>query len=111
MRLLNKIAWKSRKMNIDIKLLNIHLNSGGQTWGLEMLAITNKYRTYSLFAWEFRLPNQTSVQSFTTDHFDILFLRNKLSDVYLRLDDRSLWGGHMSVISTLKLNILNRMFN
>ena len=109
--LLENISWRTRQWNFKYSHSELLLNEGGSTWGFKCLVFTINYREYALLSLEFRFPNKTSVQRFTIDHWDVLFLRNWLWNIYEDLDERDLWSSNLSNIELLKLRILNRLFN
>ena len=111
--LLETISWKTRSLNFKYTGSTLLLNEGGNTWGFKVCTITNNYREYSLLSFECRFPNKTNVQSFTVDHWDVLFTRRWLWNMYEELDDRDMWSLYrgISTWDTFKLSILRKIFN
>lgn len=111
-KFLEKISWKTRKWNYTFHLFDLYLHDQTSTWGLNFLTFRNGVTVYSLFAFEFRLPNKTHVKSFTIDHWDILFIRNYLWNQYDELCDIDLWAPRsLSSWDLIKLKFLKRLFN
>lgn len=110
MKLLNKIAWKTRRWNFKIQFLNIYLHDGDGTWGFDILTILKDYHSYSLLSILFRLPNGADVKELVLDDLDFLFLRSFLYNIYDDLDDRKLWGSQLTPFEEFKLNLLGKLF-
>ena len=109
-RLLEKISWKTRSWNFSFKLLTIYLHDHDETWGFNFFTFHVNFRLYSLLSIEFRLPNKTTVQRFTVDSWDILWIRNYLGKVYDDLSERKLWGSKLGYWDSIKLITLERIF-
>lgn len=110
-KLLEAISWRTRQWNFKYSHSELLLNEGGSTWGFKACIFTINYREYALISFECRMPNKTTVGQFTVDHWDILFLRNWLWNIYEDLDERDLWSSNLSRLELLKLRILNKLFN
>ena len=109
-KLLEKIAWKTRRWNYQFYLLNIYLHDQVGTWGINICTFKNGWNDYSLFSFEFRLPNKTHVQRFTVDNWDVLFIKTYLDNVFEDLCDRRLWStSGLSAWGEFKYNILKRI--
>lgn len=108
---LEEISWKTHQWNFKYSNSELLLNEGGSTWGLKICVFTINYREYALLSFESRLPNKTSVRKFKVDHWDILFLRNWLWEMYDDLSDRDLWSKNLSTWESTKLSILDKLFN
>ncbi|MBC8510548.1 MAG: hypothetical protein H8D33_02670 [Cryomorphaceae bacterium] len=93
MKILQKIAWLTRKWNLSIRLLDLQLHDGDNSWGFHLLAIRYNYAAYSLLAFECRLPNGAEVKQFVVDRVDILFLRQPLNDWACDLEENNMWSG------------------
>lgn len=93
MKILQKIAWLTRKWNLSIRLFDLQLHDGHNSWGFHLLAIRYNLGTYSLLAFECRLPNGAEVKYFVVDHVDILFLRQVLHDWASDLEEDNMWSG------------------
>ena len=110
-KLLEKIAWKTRRWNYTFHLFDMYLHDAQEAWGINFFSIGANMRHWSLFAFEFRLPNKTHVKRFTIDHWDIFFLRNLLWKQYDSLSDRALWNSRsITAWDYFKLEILKRLF-
>ena len=93
MKILQKIAWLTRKWNLSIRLFDLQLHDGDNSWGFHLLAIRYNYAVYSLLAFECRLPNGGDIKVFAVDHVDILFLRQVLNDWACDLEEDNMWAG------------------
>ena len=93
MKILQKIAWLTRKWNLSIRLFDLQLHDGHNSWGFHLLAIRYNLGTYSLLAFECILPNGAEVKYFVVDHVDILFLRQTLNDWASDLEEDNMWSG------------------
>lgn len=110
--ILEKISWKTHKWNLSFDLLQIDLHDNQESWGFKLFNFSVNYYDYSLLAFFFRLPNKTTVKKFAIDHWDFLYLYRPLYRVYDRLNDRELWNpNNFTIIDTIKLKILNKLFN
>jgi len=107
---LHKIAWKTRRWNLRINLLNIYLHDGDECWGFSICEVVNQYRSYSLLSFEFRLPNRTTVRRFTVDSFDILFIATPLRKWAIDLDDAIMWGRVPTTFQRVLLKIVEKVF-
>jgi len=110
MGLLQKISWKTRRWNFKINLLDIFLHDGNGCWGFTLLEIVKDYNSYSLLAFEFRLPNGADIKKFKVDNFDILFIGGPLKDWEMKLDDRILWGHKPTILQRIGLKIVRYIF-
>lgn len=111
-KVLEKISWKTRKWNILIQLCNIYINDNYHGWGVNIIKINYKLRSYSLFELRFRLPNKTSNPNFKVDDLDFLFLRTPLYKRWEKLDDKWTWSKRTFTRWEKKqLNILDKLFN
>ncbi len=71
MKILQKIAWLTRKWNMSIHVLDLQLHDGDNSWGFNFLQIRINYVVYSLLAWECRLSNGAEVIHFGGDQGDM----------------------------------------
>jgi len=110
-KVLENISWRTRQWNFKYSNSELLLNEGGSTWGFKACVFTINYREYALLSLQFRLPNKTSVNRLVIDHWDVLFLRNWLWNIYEDLDERDLWSSNLTTLELLKLRILNKLFN
>ena len=109
-KLLQNIAWKTRKWNLKIQLLNIYLHDGDDSLGFKLFTITNNYYPHSLLSFIFRLPNGAEVKNFTVDEFDLLFLKKPLWNIYDDLSETKLWAGNLTKSQEFKLKVLDKLF-
>jgi len=110
-KLLQKIAWKTRKLNLTVSLLNLYLHDHEGTWGFDLFSIEKDFHSYSLSRFECRFPNGTHVRKFTIDNWDILFVSRFLWKEYDKLSDHYLWARHDATgWDKFKLNILGKLF-
>jgi hypothetical protein len=106
MSILHKISWNMRKFHLNIEFIGIHLNGPSEEWGIEILKITNGFKSYSLFKFLFYLPNYTHRNIFTWDG-DLFFLRNTFLTQLDDLQDHQLWSPKtFTSVQKLKYNIL-----
>jgi len=110
MGLLQKIAWNTRKWNLQINILDVYLHDGDACWGFNLLQIRNNYICYCLLALEFRLPNGGNVKQFTIDNFDILFLGTFSRTWIEKINDERLWGHESSIIERIIYKVLSFLF-
>ena len=110
MGLLQKIAWRTRKWNVKINLLDIFLHDGDHCWGFTFFEIVKDFRPYSLLSIEFRLPNGADIKYFSIDNWDFLFLSTPLYDWSSSLEEDILWGAKPSRIQRIGLSITNKLF-
>ena len=107
-RLLEKIAWKTRRWNLKFSLLNLSHKSNEITF--DFVCFTISFRDYSLLSLHFRLPNKTTVKRFVVDSWDFLFLYNFLFTKWERLSDRALWSRNsLSTWEEIQLKILSKI--
>lgn len=110
-KILQKIAWKTRRLDLTISLFDLYLHDHQGTWGFDILSIGKDFRNYSLLRFECRLPNGADVRRFTVDNWDILFLSRPLWKEYDRLSDHYLWSRYDATgWDKIKLDILGKLF-
>ncbi len=109
MKILQKIAWKTRKWNLKINLFDLFLHDGDGCWGFVLFEIVHNFETKSLLAFEFRLPNGGNVKEFTIDNWDFLFVRRYMYKQWAELDDRKMWSGPLSKWDEIKLKVLEKI--
>ena len=107
-RLLEKISWRTRRWNISVSILDIAIHDQNQAWGFDFLRITKDFYSYSLLGFWFRLPNKTTVQKFTIDEIDFLFLRRYFHKLYEDLSERDMWSRNLSAWENFMLSILEK---
>jgi len=109
--LLEKVSWKTRKLNLQFQLFTVYLHDQNGTWGFRFVTFNRKLRDHSLLGLEFRLPNKTTVKYITVDDWDFFFLGYRFWKIYDNLEDQRMWNPReMGRIDTLKLNILSKVF-
>jgi len=110
-KLLKKISWKTRRINIKFTLFELLLHDNRESWGINFFCITKDFYDYSLFRFEFRLPNGTNVRRFSVDKWDFLFLSKFLWNEYDELSERYLWTYRdPEGWDRIKLNLLEKLF-
>ena len=111
MKILQKIAWKTRRLNLVINILKLYLHDGSDSWGFNFLQIVHKHTAYSLLAFECRLPNGAEVKYFVVDHVDILFLRQTLNNWADDLDENNMWSGRTATrLEKIGMTLVNSIF-
>jgi hypothetical protein len=111
MKILQKIAWLTRRWNLSIRLLDLQLHDGDNSWGFHLLSIRYNYAVYSLLAFECRLPNGAEVKQFAVDHVDILFLRQTLNDWVDDLEENNMWAGRTTTkLEKIGVSLINLIF-
>lgn len=109
-KILKKIAWKTRRWNYKVNLLDIFLHDGDGCWGFTLLEVVKDFRPYSLLSIEFRLPNGTEVKRFTIDNWDFLFLSTPLWKWIEDTEERKMWTGGLSKWDSFWLKTLNKLY-
>ena len=110
-KILRKIEWRTRRLNLKINLLDIYLHDRYACWGFTLLQVTNNYISYSLLSFEFRLPNGTDRKIFQVTNWDLLFLRTPFYKWCRDEDGRILWGGAAETgIKGLFYKLGNKLF-
>ena len=108
-RLLEKIAWKTRRFHLKYQSFVLYLNDN-DTWGFSIMTFTYHHRDYSLLSLQFRLPNKTNVKVLSLDWWDVLFLRNYLWRLYDDLSDGQMWSNNLTRLDEFKLKLLGKLF-
>ena len=109
-RVLEKVSWKTRRVNLKFYLFNLDLHDHNGSWGFCFFRIEKNFNNYSLLSFKFRLPNKTTVKNFTVDEWDILFVRRFLFLTYEDLCEKKIWGNELSLMDRVNLNILEKLF-
>ena len=107
--MLKKISWKFRKTHIKISPLIIHINSGWDGWGFDILKIQYNLWEGSLFKMVWDLPNGAEKKLKFTG--DVFFLRSHFLKELMDLEDRILWNSKLSKWDELKFWALKLIFN
>ena len=110
MGLLQKIAWKTRRWNLKINLLDIYLHDGDGCWGFTLFEVVKDFRPYALFSLEFRLPNGGNVKQFTIDNWDFLFISTPFFRWASDLEESIMWGHKPSWTESLLLKVANKLY-
>jgi hypothetical protein len=110
MGLLQKISWKTRRWNLKFNLLDIYLHDGDHCWGFSFCEVIKDHRPYSLFSFEFRLPNGANVKSFTVDNWDFLFVSTPLFKKVSDLDENIMWGYQPTRFEKILIKIGNKLY-
>tara|TARA_R110000803_G_scaffold135380_3_gene202387 strand:- start:235 stop:573 length:339 start_codon:yes stop_codon:yes gene_type:complete len=111
MKILQKIAWNTRRWNLHINILKLYLHDGDNSWGFSLLEITHKYRNYTLLGIDFRLPNGAEVKYLVVDNFDILFLNKPLNKWADDLEENNMWSGRTATrLEKIGLTLVNSIF-
>jgi hypothetical protein len=109
-KLLQKIAWKTRRWNLKVNLLDIYLHDGDGCWGFTLLEVVKDFRPYSLLSIEFRLPNGAEVKRFTIDNWDFLFLSTPIWKWVSDTDEREMWTGSLNRWDSFWLKTLSKLY-
>jgi hypothetical protein len=109
-KILQKIAWKTRRWNLKINLLDIYLHDGDGCWGFTLFEVVKDFRPYSLLSIEFRLPNGANVKRFVVDNWDFLFLSTPLWKWIEDTDERKLWGSNLTKWEEFWLKNLSKLY-
>jgi len=110
MGLLQKIAWKTRRWNLKINLLDIYLHDGDGCWGFTFFEVVKDFRPYAMLSFECRLPNGGNVKRFTIDNWDFMFLSTPLFDWLSDMEERKLWNSGMSRWESFWFSVLKRFY-
>jgi hypothetical protein len=107
--ILEKISWCTRKWNFKFRLFDLYLHDEFGSWGFEFFTIQYNFTAYSALAFLVRLPNKTTVQRFTIDDWDFLFIERLLYRWWEKLHDASIWSNNLNRAEKLILKILNKI--
>lgn len=97
-KILQKISWKTRRLNLSVILLEVLLHNHHHEWGFDFFRVEYKLRSYSFLKVTFRLPNGAEVRK-TSYECDFLFLRTPLLRYYSELSDRRMWSFRKTTVS------------
>jgi hypothetical protein len=109
-KLLQKIAWRTRRWNFKFNLLDVYLHDGDQCWGFSFCEVVKDYVPYSLLSIEFRLPNGAERQRVQWTNWDFLFLSTPLYRWTSGLEEDVLWGHKPTLFQKIGLSITNKLF-
>ena len=110
--ILQRIAWLTRRWNLEINLLKLYLHDGDNSWGFRLVEVRYNYHSYTLLGIDFRLPNGAEVRRFVVDNFDIFFLNRPLTKWASWYDENKMWSGKRqgTPIDDLKYKIITTIF-
>lgn len=109
-KLLQKIQWRIHRVNLKFNLLDLYLHDGDQCIGFSFCEVIKDYRTYSLLAFEFRLPNGAERKRFSITNWDILYLSTPIWSWVSSMDESILWGYTPSNWSHFWYKTFNKLY-
>lgn len=109
-KLLQKLEWRLRRVNLKFTLLDLYLHDGDGCIGFTFFEFTNDYRPHALLAFEIRLPNGADRKILSVTNWDFMFLSTPLWKWISDIDERSLWGSGPSKWESFWYNILNKLY-
>lgn len=108
-KILEKIAWKTRRWNFSFSLLDMAIHDHHEAWGFDFISVYKDFHKYSLLSFWFRLPNKTTVQRFCIDEIDFMFLRRYFHRLHDDLSDRDMWSRNLTPWENFVLSILEKV--
>lgn len=109
-KILRKIEWRLRKVNLKFTMLDLYLHDGDGCLGFTLCEFTNDYRPYALLAFEFRLPNGADRKVTKVTNWDLLFLSTPIWKWVYNVQDRVTWGHRPSAWNLFWLNTLSNLY-
>ena len=109
-KMLRKLEWKLRKVNLKFNLLDIFLHDGDGCIGFTFFEFTKDFRPYALLAFEFRLPNGADRKILSVTNWDFLFLSTPLWKWIDDTDERKLWSSNLSKWEEFWLKTLSKLY-
>jgi hypothetical protein len=109
MGLLQKISWATRKWNFKFNFLEVYLHDGDDCWGFSLCEVIKDYRTYSLLAIEFKLPDAEKQTKVRLINWDIFYISTHLHNWYINIIDNISWGYKPNKIEKIGINIAKRL--
>jgi len=109
-KILRKLEWKLRKVNLKFNLLDIFLHDGDACIGFTFFEFTKDFRPYALLAFEFRLPNGADRKILSVTNWDFLFLSTPLWKWLDNTSERKLWGSKLSKWEEFWLKTLSSLY-
>lgn len=107
-KLLEKIAWKTRRWNFEFTLFRLMYKSN--IIEIDLCSFSINFGNYSILSIHFRLPNKTDVKRFVIDRWDIFFIYTFLYKKWEQLDDKALWNKNsMTFLEEFQLKILDKI--
>ena len=111
-RILQKIEWKLHRVNLKFNLITLYLHDNDGCIGITICGFIKDFTPYSLFAFEFRLPNGAERKIFQVTDWDLLYISTPMYKWYDRMDGNILWAGYKpSKFETFKYNVCKRLYN
>ena len=110
MNILQKIEWKARKWNLKFNLLSIDLHDGDGCWGITIGEVIKDYRPYSLFSFEFRLPNGAERTQLQITNWDLFYISTPIYDWVSKIEEDILWGYEPSMAKGFLYRIANKLY-
>lgn len=107
--ILEKISWKTRRLNLKFSFLNIYLRDKNESCGFNFFMIQYNFKTYSALAFMFRLPNKTTVNRLVVDNWDFLFIERFLYNEWKILNGKIMWVGLFG-FEMFKYKLLNKIY-
>jgi len=107
--LLERVSRLTCKWNFKFRLFDLYLHDEFGSWGFEFFTIQYDFKAYSALALLIRLPNKTTVQKFTIDDWDFLFLERPLFKLWERLDDIDTWERDLTKLEKFTLKVLSKI--
>lgn len=112
MKLLQKIEWKTHRWNLKFNLMSIDLHDNDGCWGITIAEIIKDFRPYSLFSFEFRLPNNADRKYFQVTNWDLLYIATPLYKWMESMDEDMLWGRYEPNIFICTIHkFVSKLFN
>lgn len=108
-KLLRKIEWLLRRLNLKFNLLDIFLHDGDACIGFTLFEFTKDFRPYAFLAFEFRLPNGTNRKVLSITNWDFLFLSTPLWNWVSDVQKRKMWTG-LNRWDNFWYGILNKLY-
>lgn len=108
--ILQKIEWKARKWNLKFNLLSIYIHDGDGCWGITIGEVIKDFRPYSLFSFEFRLPNGAERTQLQITNWDLFYISTPMYDWLSKIEEDILWGYEPSRIAKIKHNLIKKLF-
>lgn len=109
-RLLQKLEWRLRRVNLKFTLLDLYLHDGDSCIGFTLFEFTKDYRPYALLAIEFRLPNGAERRVTSITNWDFLFSSTPIWKWIGDTDERKLWGSTLTKWEKFWLKTLSKLY-
>lgn len=109
-KILQKIEWRLRRVNLKFTLLDLYLHDGDACIGFSFCEIAKDYTVYSLLAFEFRLPNGADRKVLSISNWDFLFLNSLIWKWVSDADEREMWGSKLSKWDSFWYKTLSKLY-